>query len=281
MFKSKHEIENYVEQFLGGEDNVGMTYLKVHSDRFFKSYELMKDYQNSSDKKVILDIGSNNGIFLPVIDVVFPLGEINTVDYGKRAYETLKVQSEDRVISFKKHYLNLEKDRLPFEDNSIDIIVFFEILEHFVFDPMHVLLEINRVLKPDGYFFISTPNLNSARSFLNMIKRDNPTLYTDYKPEDQIYMRHNRECSINDVKMLVENSGFVVKKFTTIIYPAKILQVRIFLFLMAILKVLGLSILSNDEMGTYIFVVCQKGKYLDASKLDHQTRFPQPIYHYV
>ncbi len=46
---------------------------------------------------------------------------------------------------------------LPFDDASFDLVVAFELLEH-VLPQEHVILELQRVLAPDGILVISSPN---------------------------------------------------------------------------------------------------------------------------
>jgi len=48
-------------------------------------------------------------------------------------------------------------EALPFEDGSMDVVVFNHIYEHVV-DPDAVLADIRRVLKPDGTMYVSTKN---------------------------------------------------------------------------------------------------------------------------
>ena len=52
--------------------------------------------------------------------------------------------------------LNLE-NRLPFSDHSFDLIWSTEVLEH-LWTPEKIILEIKRILKPDGYLILTTPN---------------------------------------------------------------------------------------------------------------------------
>lgn len=47
--------------------------------------------------------------------------------------------------------------KLPFADNSIDILISSEVVEHLP-DPLPALQEMQRVLKPGGYAMVSTPN---------------------------------------------------------------------------------------------------------------------------
>lgn len=51
----------------------------------------------------------------------------------------------------------MDGTKLPFDDSSFDVVVSFETIEHTTaFDAM--LDEFKRVLKPNGHFFVSTPN---------------------------------------------------------------------------------------------------------------------------
>lgn len=52
--------------------------------------------------------------------------------------------------------LDLGKDRLPFDDNSVDLIVSYHTLEH-VSDYLFALSEIHRVLKHGGRFLVGLP----------------------------------------------------------------------------------------------------------------------------
>lgn len=59
--------------------------------------------------------------------------------------------------------------KLPHEDNSVDEIRAFHVIEHFDFiNAFHVLFEWRRVLKPGGRLHLETPDLEgSCREFLS------------------------------------------------------------------------------------------------------------------
>lgn len=57
-------------------------------------------------------------------------------------------------------YVNICR-KLPFEDNSIDLVYLEEVIEHVGYDQgMALLQEIHRILKPGGHFRLTTPSLD-------------------------------------------------------------------------------------------------------------------------
>lgn len=65
---------------------------------------------------------------------------------------------------------DLETEPWPLPPGGADAIVLTEVIEHLYLDPIHALLEANRVLKPGGVLLISTPNLLSLRNRMNFLR---------------------------------------------------------------------------------------------------------------
>jgi hypothetical protein len=124
MFKSPNELKDYMKEFIG---EGSFSYLETHSERFFRSYQILSNYNHNFEKEILVNLASNNGIFVPAIHAISPFKQIHLIDYGEKNSENLKIQSSQEVINVKKHYLNLEKDYLPFKDESVDVVIFFEI----------------------------------------------------------------------------------------------------------------------------------------------------------
>jgi len=84
-------------------------------------------------------------------------GEINFIDKGER------IAIDPLAFFYKSHfseimnktvqYLNGRGEELPFRDNSIDLVISFNSLDHCE-DPRKVLSEISRVLKRNGLFYL-------------------------------------------------------------------------------------------------------------------------------
>lgn len=89
------------------------------------------------------------------------------------SYESLQSsQILKKTFSFKKMPIGISCDayNLPFRSESIPFIFCFQTLHHFP-DPKPILLEIRRVLAPDGYFYFNDEPIRQTIN-LNLWRRD-------------------------------------------------------------------------------------------------------------
>jgi SAM-dependent methyltransferase len=68
-------------------------------------------------------------------------------------------------------------EHLPFASDSFDLVVSVWVLEH-VKEPLKVLVEVARVLRPGGHFVFLTPNLRNPLVSMNRIGKAIPLLQT-------------------------------------------------------------------------------------------------------
>jgi len=120
----------------------------------------------------------------------------------KKSWDNGTVRQEV-VLEF--DHFNLEESRFPYEDSSFDVVVFCEIIEHLLMNPVHTLKEINRVLKPGGLLLVTTPNVARLGNVLAM--SDGLSIYDPYSGYGP-YGRHNREFSMHELVQLLKFSGF-------------------------------------------------------------------------
>lgn len=93
----------------------------------------------------LLDLGCGKA---PLYEVYSPLvNNITLADWENSLHENPHL---DKVCDITK--------KLPFEDNSFDIIIFSDVLEH-IPNPSYVLSEIRRILKPKGVVLMNVPFL--------------------------------------------------------------------------------------------------------------------------
>jgi SAM-dependent methyltransferase len=74
--------------------------------------------------------------------------DAETVAYAQRRYAKPNVE-----------FCVLDATSLPFEDDAFDVVCSFETIEH-VDDPAALVCEAARVLRPDGAFLVSTPQVD-------------------------------------------------------------------------------------------------------------------------
>jgi ubiquinone/menaquinone biosynthesis C-methylase UbiE len=97
----------------------------------------------------VLDIGCGKGL---LVTAFLELGiAARGVDVSSYAISKA-TQGTKRFLSL----VNLEKERLPFDDESFDLITTLDVLEHLV-SPDKTIREMQRVLTRDGYVFVYTP----------------------------------------------------------------------------------------------------------------------------
>jgi ubiquinone/menaquinone biosynthesis C-methylase UbiE len=98
-------------------------------------------------------------------------------------------------------------ERIPFDDHSYDVVTASDVLEH-VFDPIHVLSEVNRVLKIEGTFYATIPyDLNikiRLRTLMGQSYQENV-----YKKFGQF--KHHSFFSERLMRYMYEKSGLKIK----------------------------------------------------------------------
>ena len=110
-----------------------------------------------------------------------------------------------------------ERDPFPYPDGWFTTVLCCELLEHLARDPMHMMVEINRVLRPGGHLLLTTPNIASLRSIAAILQGYHPGLFTHYVHPDKAAMepRHYREYTPTEIRRLLEDAGFTVIKLET------------------------------------------------------------------
>lgn len=114
--------------------------------------------------------------------------------------------------------VRLQDFRLPFEDESFDVVIMCEVLEHLNFNPLPLIKEINRVLSPGGIFYLSLPNYANIRNRVKVAKGGAPGIGVDsffeqLRPGGQeIVYGHWREYTGPEVRAMLEPLGFRIKR---------------------------------------------------------------------
>ncbi len=118
--------------------------------------------------ETILDLGAGHGNDLLNVKEYFPKAELHGIECYPEYIADLKAKG------IKVHSLNLESDRLPLPDESVDLIIANQILEH-TKEVFWILHESTRILRTGGHLIIGVPNLASLHNRLLLLAGRQPT----------------------------------------------------------------------------------------------------------
>ncbi len=109
---------------------------------------------------------------------------------------------------------DIEREPLPFDDQSVRTVIFSEVFEHLRVDPLFTLSELNRVLSPGGHLLLTTPNLYSVQQCLRFLsgRGFGDPLSEFMKLRTLGHMGHIREYSNREVRRFLVAAGFEVRQ---------------------------------------------------------------------
>ncbi len=125
----------------------------------------------------------------PALACLLGYGEVRGAYFGPLGQTDSKVSTIDgkEIFRCEVDLFDVERDRFPYEDGRFQTVLACEIIEHLVLDPMHMLLEIRRVLRSGGTLVLTTPNVTSFTSVSRILTQSgNPQVYSQYpNPEGE------------------------------------------------------------------------------------------------
>jgi 2-polyprenyl-3-methyl-5-hydroxy-6-metoxy-1,4-benzoquinol methylase len=142
------------------------------------------------------------------LDIGFGAGTI-TQAAGRAGWKVFGVEVSKVAVDFLAHkhpeydlYCGYLEDR-KYDDNSFDAIAIVEVVEH-VLDPIPILKEAYRILRPGGVIWVTTPNLHSLSWSVMGLE------WSMVTPPDHLELYTKEGATI-----MLEASGFKVKKIIT------------------------------------------------------------------
>jgi SAM-dependent methyltransferase len=132
---------------------------------------------------------------------------------AKHGADRLVNQRTGEVVEFAYEAFNIETDRFPYDDESFDVVLFSELIEHLGVNPVCALAEIHRVLRPGGIVVVTTPNKLSMERF-STFAHGGAQMVDRYSPLFGYGARHNREYSPGELRELLEGCGFEIEAVT-------------------------------------------------------------------
>lgn len=121
------------------------------------------DFLDLAPSAAVLEVGSGLGLLASEVAARVPEGEVYGVEYSP---EQLALAKDGPNLHFRQG----DAHRLPFPDDTFDAVYCRYVLEH-VRDPLVVLHEMRRVLRPGGRAFAQENNM-----FMVVFDPDCPTI---------------------------------------------------------------------------------------------------------
>jgi glycosyltransferase involved in cell wall biosynthesis/SAM-dependent methyltransferase len=208
-------LESYLRGWAVSEE--AGVYLDTHQTRLVKTLAITPP-GGPGDR--ILEMGAYLQI-TPALRSKLGYGEVRGCYYGPagRVDHRTVTSADGETFTCDIEHFDAEKDRFPYEDEYFSTVICGELIEHLFEDPMHLMGEVNRILKPGGHFVLTTPNIAALRGISAILQGYHPGFFHAYiKPADgsgEVDARHNREYTAREIHKLLENSGFAVTLLET------------------------------------------------------------------
>jgi ubiquinone/menaquinone biosynthesis C-methylase UbiE len=152
----------------------------------------------SQQPDAILEIGCAAGHLTKLISEHYPKAKVTGIDVYKAA-----IYKANRMFP-KLTFLVADAHKLPFPENSFDLVISSETIEHVV-DPQKMLSEIARVLKPTGNAIIE---MDSGNWLFRLIW----WFWTRFGKGKVWQDAHLHPFTASQLDVLITQNGLIVKK---------------------------------------------------------------------
>jgi SAM-dependent methyltransferase len=203
-------------------DDAARRYLEVHVNRIGRTLGLVPPPRGG---RRALELGTYMHM-APALQCVLGYKEVRGTYYGPagRVEEKIVTVGGREVFRCFIDLFDAEKDRYPYPDGHFETVLACEIFEHMLHDPMHMLVEIHRVLEENGTLLLTTPNVASFTAVARVLEQSgNPQLYSKYADPRRAYAEteigHVREYTPPELREAIESAGFEMENFFSEVIP--------------------------------------------------------------
>lgn len=184
-------------------------YLEIHLTRLRRTLEITPP---GSEADRVLEMGAYLQI-TPALRSKLGYGEVRGCYLGPLGKVDHKhaVSLEGEEFTCDIDLFNAEKDPFPYPDEHFATVLCCELVEHLEQDPMFLMSEVNRILKPGGHLVMTTPNIASLRAIKAILMGYHPGFFPAYlkpTPHGNDEARHAREYTPQEIMMMFLDAGF-------------------------------------------------------------------------
>lgn len=155
----------------------------------------------------VCDVGCGNGFFTGDLKKRFNCKSLIGIDSSQYALNQASELDFDELLKIGDFNI----DKLPIESNSIDLVICKDVLEHLI-NPLFLVNEINRILKPGGCLLLSVPNHFPLWGRVKFLLNNNIDTF-HYFPNSQRYdFPHIRFFTIASIKKMLAASSLMMQE---------------------------------------------------------------------
>ena len=151
-----------------------LNYGRQHIARFLRQ---IAPFEN------LADLGAGAGADLALARQVCP-------DAHLFAIEAYPPNVDQLEAHYKVFSLNLEREPLPFADESMDVLIANQVLEH-VKEIFWIFHQVSRVLRVGGHLIVGVPNLASYHNRLLLLLGKQPTVIQNHSAHVRGFSKHD------------------------------------------------------------------------------------------
>jgi SAM-dependent methyltransferase len=282
-FFNQENLNRFIDLYPGTSPSEAY-YLNLAKRR---ALETLPYLPRGTGQERLLDVGSYQALYGPAYIELFGYREVAVVGTDVVAGKVVTRQDPQtgKEYSFQAEFANIEKEPLPFADESFDTVVITEVVEHLLMDPVYAMNEVNRVLKPGGKVLFSVPNAASDECLTFLVNNQQPGFLRCYlskglthgdKDLTTVYeMGHYHEYTSREVEALVRATGFMIEQMTGISYsPQNLAGWRWSLLKLLVRGMFPRSKRIHEDV--IVAVLSKSGPHTPLDQLKH--RFPEPLY---
>ena len=164
------------------------------------------------EPKRVLELGCASGAFGAALMQRFPGASVIGIEAGRAAAEKARTRL-DRVIHGRLEEVSLAAEGL--RHGEVDTVVAADILEHLV-NPWDVLVRLRPFLAPEAQVVASIPNIRNLTVVSQLLLGGR----FDYDERGLLDITHLRFFTLDGIKRMFRETGYVLERDMAIILPA-------------------------------------------------------------
>lgn len=197
---------------------IGKRIVELDPNHWYPGYLVSQAERLTSDLEIltrevppparVLDIGCSPPF---VLATLASLGYRATgIDVNPAAFA-----NSQREFDFDALSCDIEREPLPFPDETFDVVLMCEVFEHLRINPVRTMHEVHRIIRKGGLLHLTTPNLYSLGGLRNFLVDRRAYFYTTRSLYDELnhinlegFSGHVREYTHREVEGFLARVGF-------------------------------------------------------------------------